>query len=187
MQDDYKLDKLLSDLAISDILTARFEKVVKDKQINVDEYAKGLGTWWYVPIWDRKTYSDGTFDPVPMNRLKLFLEYKSLYLPPKNELRILESRLGYGLDKICTNHQEGLTAEKFLFGCGYLDQAGRPTRKFNNSPRITAYREFKATEAKDLKKRVDASNKEQAKLKKQKQKNLFSKIKNAALGQWAEL
>jgi len=46
----------LFELAIADILTTRFRKIIKEKNIDVNTFATELGSWWYVPIWERRTY-----------------------------------------------------------------------------------------------------------------------------------
>ena len=183
---DQKNTKQIYDLVICDILTARFLKIIKDKKIDVDEFVKELGGWWFVGAYNRKFYPDGSYDVIPLNRFKQFLNYESLYLPPKEQLRRLEAKLGYAQNAVCTNFADGLSIDDFLFGCGYLNEAKQPTRKFHKSPRIKVYRESKIKEIEELRKRQKANAKEQGKLKKEKQKNLFSRIREAALGQWAE-
>jgi len=136
----------LIDLCIADILTSRFRKIVKEKNINIDEFAKQLGSWWFLPIWDRRTFPDGSFDAISLNRFKQFLEFETLYLPGKEYLRRLEARLGYEQDEVCTNFKENLSTNDFLYACGYLNEKGQLTRKFKNSPRIKLYHKKKEQE-----------------------------------------
>jgi len=62
-------ERIQLDLAVSDILSKRFAKIIKDKRIDIEEFAKSLGTDWYVPCFNRISFKDGTFDPVPRNML----------------------------------------------------------------------------------------------------------------------
>jgi len=122
-----------------------------------------------------------------LNRFRQFIEYESLYLPGKEYLRRLESRIGYKQNEVCTNFKENLTTHNFLYACGYLDQNGNQTRKFKSSPRIKLYHQKKEREQIDRHRAAAESQKIQAAAQKEKRKLFITRIKKIALGQWSDL
>ena len=180
-------ERFLIDLAVADILSKRFSKVLKTKGIDVEEFAQTLGSDWYVPCFHRKSYRDGTFDPVSRNILNEFITGKGIFLPNKAALRLLESRLGYKENEILTLYDHRIDLKQFLIGCGYIDQYGQRTRRFDNSPRIKAYNKAKIERQKELEKAQREAVKAQQKAKKAKQQNLFRRIKKLALGQFEDM
>jgi len=179
-------ERIQLDLAVSDILSKRFAKIIKDKRIDIEEFAKSLGTDWYVPCFNRISFKDGTFDPVPRNMLIEFISGRGLFLPNKSALRLLESRLGFKENEILTLYDHRLDLKHFLIGCEYLDQNGNRTRKFENSPRIKAYFKIKSDEDRELNKARKEALKAQENAKKAKQQSFFNRIKKLALGQFVE-
>ncbi len=172
-------------LVVHDILSKRFNKVIKEKKLDITKFARELGGFWFTPAARRKIHPDGTYDEIPINRLKLFLDNKSTFYIDKGEFERLEKRLGYEENVILTNYLPGITQTEFLKALDYLTEAGKPTSKYLTSPRIVLMRKQKAREDKELRDRQKAYQKLLAK-KKPKSVLRIERLKKVLTGIWGE-
>ena len=177
--------------AVCDILADRFRKILKEKKLNVDQFARELyeiggDDYWFHPEFERNYYPDGTYDPVQRNRLEEFIEGE-LPLPPERELRVLECSLDFSPNQVLTNlHFEQDRILDFLVACRFLDEFYRKTRKFRRSKRVKAYEKRREDEEKQRQKALEEYQKQQAEEKKSRRENFISRLKGLALGQWDE-
>jgi len=180
-------NRQLADMAIADILSSRFLKVFRERKLDIDEYARGLkSSFWFVPNYQRRDYPDGTYDYTSLNRLRLFVEDTALFLPRRADLRVLESALGFRENEICTIFEENMTPELFLFGLGYLDTEGKPTRTLYRLPRVKAYQKKASEDEKAKRERLKATQQTMVEREKAQTESFYHRIRRLALGRWGE-
>jgi len=185
-------NRKLCNLVVADVLAKRFKRVMKEQNLDVDDFAKHLhdvagNDYWFSPEYRRDYHADGSYTPRPRCRLKEFIEGE-LPLPPENELRLLECALDYEPNQVLTNHyfeNDGRILD-FLLACGYLDENYRETGRLRRSKRVKAYFRKKEDEERQKQQTLEEYQKQQAEEKKNRRENFISRLKGLALGQWDE-
>jgi len=179
-------------LAVCDILDRRFRRIMKDKKIDVDQFARELydvggNDYWFSPEYTRDYHPDGSYTPQPRCRLLEFIEGE-LSLPPEAELRLLEMALGYEPNQILTNYffdQDDKILD-FLVAHNYLNEQYRETHKLRKSRRVKGYNRKKEDAAKQQREAMEQFQKDEAERKKEKKETFLTRLRNLALGEWNE-
>jgi len=178
-------------MIVADVMTERFKKILKEKNLKPEDHAHylfevGGNTYWYNPQHQRRYHPDGTWTPIPIDRLSLFINGES-GLPPDPEMRFLEMSLGYDPLDVCSYQKFGNERlADFLMSLGFLTERYRRTKKFERSPRIKAFNKKKEQAAKQMQKAAQEVLKEQAKTKKKEKESFLAKLKMMALGGFSE-
>ena len=188
-----KHEQELLELATHDALSPRFEKEMKARGLTVDRLIErgSLYSFWYLPAGGgRERHPDGSESPIPLDRIRPFLEHRSLFQVPKTELQRLEKAIGARENEILTNSIE--TRKAFLCGVGMMSAELDPdslkviryvpNKRLLRSKRLQLWEKAKEDQATQIAKQRREAEKQRKKMLKQHQKSLLGRLKRVATG-----
>ncbi|MHA2405858.1 MAG: hypothetical protein ACXACH_03795 [Candidatus Hermodarchaeia archaeon] len=174
-------------LIISDVMSERFARVIKQKQLDPEKIGEELGFPWMKS--ETTNFKDGSSTTRYENILPQWLAGKLIFAPSQDQLERLESHLKLEKHIVCTHFQDKFIGklDLWLSGCGFLrggfeNESYAPTRSWGRNRLVRLYRKKKSEEDKRLAKARRESAKAAEKAYNKKRNDFYGKLRHAAAG-----
>jgi hypothetical protein len=145
-------------IACGHLALEEIQKVIDQRGLLVEKISRDCNL--YEHEVDRKTYPDGSYDPVPKDHLSDMLKFKTWKILSDEEALRVEKYLGFKRGELVPHLKKeppfegGVSKKEFLFGHGLLDTDAKghyvPNSAFRKLKRVRMYYKYVEDERKKV-------------------------------------